>query len=85
MSYQYQLFPDGSSSFPYTSEGIKEIYEVTPEETKKDARKIFQRLHPDDYDRVVNSIQKSADNLTLWQEEYRVILPQKGLRWVETK
>ena len=85
MVYQYQLFPDGSSSFPYTSEGIKEIYEVTPEEAKKDASKIFQRIHPDDYDRVVNSIQKSAKNLTVWQEEYRVILPKKGLRWVETK
>ena len=85
MVYQYQLFPDGSSSFPFSSEGIKEIYEVSPEEAKKDASKIFQRLHPDDYDRVVNSIQKSAENLTVWQEEYRVILPKKGLRWVETK
>ncbi len=83
VTYQYQLFPDGSSAFPYASEGIKEIYEMTPEEVKDDASKVLQRIHPEDYERVINSIQKSAENLTVWQEEYRVILPEKGLRWVK--
>ncbi len=83
--YQFQLFQDGSSRFPYASEGIYQIYEVTPEEMIKDAGKAFERFHPDDYDQVVNSIQKSADTLDLWHDEYRVILPNQGEKWVEGK
>lgn len=26
-----------------------------------------------------------AENLSVWEAEYRVILPEKGLRWVEAK
>ena len=29
--YQYRLYPDGRSAFPYASPGMNEIYEVTPE------------------------------------------------------
>lgn len=81
--YQYKLFPDGSSCFPYASEGIYEIYEVTPAEVIEDAAKVFARIHPDDYDQVVNSIQKSAETLNIWHDKYRVILPKQGEKWVE--
>jgi len=81
--YQYQLFPDGSSSFPYATEDIYEIYEVTPQEAKEDADRVFDRIHPEDYDRVAASIKESAKNLTVWEEEYRVRLSEKGQRWLE--
>ena len=82
-TYQYQLFPDGSSKFPYASKGIYDIYEVKPEEVIDDASVVFTRIHPDDYEHVVNTIQKSADNLETWYDEYRVILPKKGEKWVQ--
>jgi len=81
--YQYQLFPDGSSCFPYASEGICEVYEVKPNEVVKDASKVFERIHPQDYEHVVNTIQYSADNLENWYDEYRVILPRKGEIWLQ--
>jgi PAS domain S-box-containing protein len=70
--FQYRLHPDGTSSFPYASEAIRQIYRVTPEEVRKDATNVFANLHPDDNDVVVASIQKSAKELTLLQQEYRV-------------
>jgi diguanylate cyclase (GGDEF)-like protein/PAS domain S-box-containing protein len=82
VTYQYQLFPDGTSKFPYASKGIYDIYEVEPEEIIDDASIVFTRIHPDDYENVVNTIQKSADNLEIWDDEYRVILPEKGEKWV---
>ena len=48
--YQYKLRPDGSSCFPYASEGIRDIYRVTPEQVREDASAVFAVLHPDDYD-----------------------------------
>lgn len=80
--YQYQLFPDGHACFPYASEGIREIYELSPEQVREDASAVFAILHPDDFDRIVTSIQESANSVTLWEIEYRVVLPIKGVRWL---
>jgi PAS domain S-box-containing protein len=79
--YQYRLYPDGSSAFPYSSPGMYGIYEVTPEEVREDASPVFTRIHPDDYDYIVESINESASAQTLYQSEFRVILPEQGLRW----
>ncbi|MEI6436930.1 MAG: response regulator, partial [Bacteroidota bacterium] len=58
--YQYRLYPDGRSAFPYSSPGMNDIYEVTPDEVREDATAVFGRLHPEDYDHVANLIQESA-------------------------
>ncbi|MEI6451793.1 MAG: PAS domain S-box protein, partial [Actinomycetes bacterium] len=79
--YQYRLYPDGSSAFPYSSPGMNDIYECTPEEVREDATPVFGRLHPDDYDRVADAIQESASTLNEFYCEFRVILPRQGLRW----
>lgn len=79
--YQYQLNPDGSSSFPYSSEGMYDIYEVTPEEVKEDASPVFTRIHPDDHNYIVDTILESARTQSLYHSEFRVILPEQGIRW----
>jgi len=79
--YQYRLYPDGHSAFPYSSRGMYDIYEVTPEEVKTDASPIFTRLHPDDINAVVETINESARNLAVYHSEFRVLLPKQGLRW----
>jgi len=80
--YQYQINPDGKACFPFASEHIKEIYEVLPDEVVEDASRVMDRLHPDDFNRVVQKILESKDSLTKWEDEYRVILPRKGERWI---
>ena len=80
--YQYQYFPDGKSAFPYASSGIESVYEVTPEEVRLDASLVFTRIHPDDQQRVTESIKESYRYRTVWECDYRVILPVRGLRWL---
>ncbi len=81
--YQYQQFPDGRRCFPYASEGIRSIYEVTPEQVRNSADAVFRVLHPDDLERVAEGIRKSAETLSPWHCVYRVNLPTRGLRWLE--
>ena len=80
--YQYRLNPDGTSCFPYASEGIREIYRVSPEEVREDASKVFAILHPEDKDGIVASIQKSAQDQTPWTLEYRVKFTDGAMRWL---
>ena len=79
--YKYRLYPDGRSAFPFSSAGMYDIYEVTPEEVREDASPVFTRLHPDDYNDIVETITESARNQTFYHSEFRVILPKQGLRW----
>jgi diguanylate cyclase (GGDEF)-like protein/PAS domain S-box-containing protein len=79
--YQFQLHADGRSCFPFASQGLWPIYEVLPEQVRDDATPVFQRLHPDDAQAVSDAIMLSAATLQPWRQEYRVQLPQQGLRW----
>ena len=81
--YQYRLYPDGKATFPHMSNGIKELYEISPDELLNDATPGFNRIHRNDLERVASSIMDSAATMEDWVIEYRVNLPQKGLRWIE--
>src|SRR5258708_8088875 len=74
MVYQYRLRPDGTSHFPYSSEGIRQIYGVSPQSVREDAGGVFAVLHPDDVPRVNAGIVSSAAQLKQWRDEYRVRL-----------
>ena len=79
--YQFQLFPDGRSCFPYSSDAIIDMYEVTPEEVREDATPVFENLHPDDIDGVRESIMESARTMEPWEYDFRVRLPRKNVQW----
>lgn len=80
--YQYRLRADGSSHFPYASQGIRDIYDVSPEEVSQDASAVFTRLHSEDVGYVGQSIMESAKNLSVWQREYRVCFSDGRIIWV---
>ncbi|MBW7471466.1 PAS domain-containing protein [Marinobacter sp. M216] len=83
MLYQYRLWPDGSSAFPFSGPGIREIYGVESEEVSDDASPVFSRIHPDDLATVGASITASAQQLSVWQQQYRTRRGDGEWRWVE--
>jgi len=83
MIYQYHLRPDGSSHFPYASAGIGKVYGVLPDQVSHDAEAVFRVIHPDDLQRLSESIQASARTLSDWHAQYRVNLPDGRTLWVE--
>ncbi|WP_296490020.1 diguanylate cyclase [Rhodoferax sp.] len=82
MVYQYRLRPDGSSCFPYASDAIQEVYQVTAEQVRDDAGPVLAMVHPDDYASVIASIQTSARDLTAWCHDYRVKFADDRVRWL---
>ncbi len=81
--YQYRLRNDGTSHFPYASKKINEIYGVSAQEAEKDAAAVFKSIHPEDLNRVKESIMQSAETLKEWRDTYRVYAPSGKLIWVE--
>ncbi|WP_298721347.1 PAS domain-containing protein [uncultured Oceanisphaera sp.] len=83
MLYQYRLWPNGHSAFPYSSSGIEQIYRVSPEAVKENAAVVFERIHGPDLEQVSASIQASERHLAIWHTQYRVVQQDGSLRWVE--
>lgn len=80
--FEFRLYPDRTSRFTYLSRGIADIYEVSREDAIGDASLLPERIHPGDRKAVAQSIWRSADNLSHWRMEYRVVLPVRGERWI---
>ena len=83
MVYEYLLRPNGSSCFPYASDAIQQIYELDHDLVQDDASRVFEIVHPEDIERVVDSIHTSARNLTPWRCEYRVNYCDGSTHWLE--
>ncbi|MDO8906463.1 PAS domain-containing protein [Hydrogenophaga sp.] len=79
--YQARLRPDGTSAITYVNEAARELLELDPADLQKDVRLLFGRVHADDRDELVAALGKSARDLTIWRQTYRVVLPQRGVRW----
>ncbi|AZF06743.1 GGDEF domain-containing protein [Pseudomonas sp. R5-89-07] len=80
--FQFTLEPHDTWRFIYASEGMRDIYEIELGVLQQDGGKVLERIHPLDVERVRASIRLSALQLSHWREEYRVQLPQRGLRWI---
>lgn len=84
MLYQFQHWQEtGKSVFPFATEGIRQIYEVSPEEVSQDATPVYDRLHPEDRDSVIRKILESAATLKPWYDEYRVLFPDGRVEWLQ--
>ncbi|PRO66148.1 diguanylate cyclase domain-containing protein [Alkalicoccus urumqiensis] len=82
MLYQFDVHENGTYEFSVTSKGIWDLIEVTPWEAYYQVEKVFNRIHPDDKERVMTTVQACAEKELVWAEDYRVIHPVKGMRWV---
>lgn len=82
MLYQFCLWPDGRTSFPYVSPGVQQIYGHSAEDLQHNAQAAFERIVPEDQERVHASVMQSALDLSPWRDLYRVQLPGCGERWL---
>ncbi len=80
MLYKFRLAPDGLMSFPIALGSVREMMGANAEELQASADPAFARLHPDDYPFVAQSILESAQNMTPWHLDCRLVLDQ-GIVW----
>jgi PAS domain S-box-containing protein len=82
MIYQFTKRPDGTYCVPFTTEAIKGIFGCSPQDVREDFSPIARIILPEDFDKVVGSIEYSAKHLTIWTCEYRVQIPGQSIRWL---
>ncbi len=71
--YKFAVHPDGSMTFPYISDNVRNIG-LEPEEVMKDAQKLIDKISPDDLPGLMQSIDASARSLQTWNWQGRFIV-----------
>lgn len=82
MVYQFELRTDGTMHFPYISDAINDVYQLSVDEVQNDVNKIFEVTHPDDIEKLNTTIIESAENLIPWKLEYRIRMKDGSERWL---
>lgn len=80
--YLHRVDAKEKVSFPFVSEGIREVLELEPEDLRSSIKPLLRLVQKEDIARVMKSITWSVKTQQEWSCEFRVVLPRKGLRWV---
>jgi len=75
--------PDGFATTRYASAALHDVFELTFDDVRNDARQFGKRVHPDDQANVTARYLHMRHQMSRGALEYRAILPTKGLRWLE--
>ena len=80
--YSFVKEPDGTEYFPYMSRKTEDFYGFPPEFAVRYPNRIFDVVHPDDLDRVLETIALSYKSLCQWECDYRVVVEGTS-RWMK--
>jgi diguanylate cyclase (GGDEF)-like protein/PAS domain S-box-containing protein len=81
MIYQYHLRTDGTSHYPYVSDAVQKLYDLTAEALNEDAKNLFKKIHPDDIEQFHERVRRSAETMEEWRGEYRILFSDGSVHW----
>ena len=82
MVYVFAMHPDGTFSFPYVNDASQKLFDISPEDLRRDATLITRLIHPDDREKFNSSVKRSAETLQPWREVLRHIVNGE-VRWYD--
>ncbi|MCF8043417.1 MAG: PAS domain-containing protein [Desulfarculaceae bacterium] len=82
MIYQIVREKNGLETFTYVSEGVKELFNCTPEEAMADANYVYSQVLEDDVPNLVKAQEKAVASLSIFDAEMRVKKSGGGFRWI---
>jgi hypothetical protein len=79
--FQFKLETNGKMNFPYSNSKMEEIFDLKPEIVAMDAAPAFAIVHQDDLSGLQNAFFKSAQELTEWFYEFKVVV-NGNTKWI---
>ncbi len=79
--YQFILNTDGSTSIPYVSEKVEDIFHVSVEEAMEEGSALYDLIYEGDLDSINGAVAESAKTLETLSTESRFRTKQGELKW----
>ncbi|MEI6209752.1 MAG: PAS domain-containing protein [Desulfuromonadales bacterium] len=80
--YQFLVGPDGSWYFTFVSQGIIDLFEVTPDDACADADVMTRCIIDEDRPSHRESVIQAVSALTPWNHEHRIRTRSGALKWI---
>ncbi|MEG3894574.1 MULTISPECIES: EAL domain-containing protein [unclassified Microcoleus] len=81
--YRAALHPDGTTSMPYISPGVREVTGLAAEEVMARPELLSEIIHPDDKSSFDSSVAASRASLLPCDRQYRIVLNSGEVKWVQ--
>ncbi|MDQ0314430.1 PAS domain S-box protein [Amorphus orientalis] len=79
------VVPPGSDGYlSYVSGSLIQLLALPPDHAPRSVRSIIGRIDPRDRERVRSGVRKRVADGQVWNDEFRVQHPEKGLIWIES-
>jgi PAS domain S-box-containing protein len=82
---QFERGEDGEFAFTFLAETATETFGFTPEQVIADFKVLIDRVHPEHREDLRLSLARSAEELSLWTWEGRIVLPSGEVRWFQAQ
>lgn len=80
---QWQLGPGNRPlRLPFAGEAGLRGLGLAPDDLKEDAQLLLEKVVPDDLTAVLDSLLVSARTLQPWHQQFRLVHPAQGVRWI---
>lgn len=79
---RYQLLPDGTDNILFISNGVIDVWEVTPDQVLSDTNHLWKYIYPEYIPEMRQSIQQSAATLQQWKHEWLIQTQSGKDRWL---
>ncbi|MCP4110203.1 MAG: response regulator [Desulfobacteraceae bacterium] len=80
--HQARFTHEGDIVFIFVSDGVRDIFELIPEDCLDDSELISQRIHQEDLAAVQNTISKAWKTESAWTIEFRITTSSGKLKWI---
>jgi len=67
------------------SPNLERVHGLPPGTFDGTFRSYEKEIHPEDHDRVLNTVKRAVDEGTPYEIEYRIVTPSGGIKWLEGK
>lgn len=85
MVYQFEVSEEGKTRLTYVSDGVRDLYGLSPIEALADRSSLSDLIHPDDVLSYRTSIKQAMAGLTPWHWLGRVRAPSGESKWIHGK
>ena len=82
MVYRVVILPDGQRRATFISPGVRDLYELDPEDVLRDGMALHRLRHPEDRPQVEKATGDAALSKQPLQMDFRILLPGGRVKWV---
>jgi len=82
MVYRVVIMPDGRRRATFISPGVRELFELEPEDVLRDGMALHRLRHPEDRSQVEKATADAALSKQPLQLDFRILLPGGRVKWV---